>query len=129
MSSQTKTLSIQSINAQDYKNSKFEHYKYLHNVYQHEIVSFFFAFLVFVSSKFFAVSLHEQLLELLPVPPTWETFLACLIVLDKFGKVFRCSLVTDFMSKMFWLSIVLGCCIIIFDCLINFLFLFFKNDI
>ena len=41
-------------------------------------------------------------------PPTWETFLACLIDLDNL-EVFGCSIVTDFTSIIIGFSIVFGC--------------------
>ena len=52
--------------------------------------------------------------------PTWETFLACLIVSDNLWQVFRCSLITDFIPKMFGFSKVFGCWVIVFDCFTDF---------
>ena len=38
-----------------------------------------------------------------------ETFLVCLVILDKLQEVFGCSTVIDFMSIMFEFSLVFGC--------------------
>ena len=56
----------------------------------------------------FFVSLYKGLLERSP-ESTWETFSACLLVLDNLQEVFRCFIITDLMSKMFGFSKVFGC--------------------
>ena len=52
--------------------------------------------------------LYNGLVEFLPAPPIWETFLSYLLVLDNLGEVCGYSVVTDFISVMRF-SVVLGC--------------------
>ena len=62
----------------------------------HALVLLFLHF--FVQNFFtFFVSLYKEVLE-----PTWETFLACLIVLDNLSEVYGCSVIIDFISTMLW---------------------------
>ena len=74
------------------KNSKYQHYKNLHNLYEHEIVSLFLH-IFFLSKKCsrFVASLYKRLLKFLPV----LTFLASLKVLHNLWELFGCSIVTD----------------------------------
>ena len=51
--------------------------------------------------------MYKILLEIL-LEPTWETFLALLIALDNLQEVFRCSLVTYFMSTLVEFSNAFG---------------------
>ena len=55
------------------------------------------------------MSFCKGLAEYLPAPDTWETYLACLIVLVNLCEVFGCSIVADFKSIIFRLSIDFGC--------------------
>ena len=65
-----------------------------------------FYFYIFFVQKFFTffISLYKEVLE-----PTWETFAACLIVLDNLWEVFGCSIINDFISTMFGFSKVFVC--------------------
>ena len=60
-----------------------------------------------IFKKVFIVSIYKGLLDFLPKPPAWETFLACFIVLDNLREAIGCSIVTDFMPIMFCFSSVL----------------------
>ena len=86
-----------------------------------------FTFPSFKTFFFFFVSLCKVLLE-----PTWETFSACLVVLDNFCEVFGCSVITDSISTVvaflqsFWLLsnfllVYWFCVFLSYKCLIIFL--------
>ena len=89
------------------------------------IFAFFTFFVLSKKKSGFAVSLHKGLLEFWPAPPTWETVLACFVVLYNLQDVSGCSIVTNFMPLMFS---VLGAWVIFFYCLTNF-FIFFSKMI
>ena len=86
---------------------------------------FFAFFTAFHSSEkiLLFVSLYKGLVEFLLTPSTRKTFYS----LGLFQEAFGSFMVTDFMSIMPGFSIDSDCFIIIFVCLIN--FLFFRNDL
>ena len=59
----------------------------------------------------------------MPVP-TWKTFLACLMAmpLDNLQEVFECSIITDFIWRVFGFSIAFVCWVITFDRFTDFVF-------
>ena len=87
--------------------------------------SFFFVVAKKIFTFFLFVSLYKALLEIL-LEPTWETFSACPIVFENLCEVFGCSIVTDFMSTIFQLSLAFSCGVVIFDQFIGYMFFLFK---
>ena len=71
----------------------------------------FHYFCIFSIQKTFTFFIlpYKELSEFLPAPLTWETFSACLIVLDNLCEVFGCTVITDFMSAMSGFSKVFDC--------------------
>ena len=78
----------------------------------------FHYFYIFYIQKIFTffVSLYKGFYHLFG-----KLFVACFIVLDNLWKVFKCSIIPNFMSTMFEFSMLFGCWAIIFDRFTNFL--------
>ena len=85
---------------------------------------YFFCYFVQNIFTFFA-SIYRGVLELLP-ESTWRTFSACLIVLDNLCEIFRCSMVTDYLSTVFGFSITVSYSVVKFDRFTDFLFFLLK---
>ena len=89
----------------DSKKSEFGHYKYLYNLYKHEIVSLFLHFLHSNLFHFFCFIVKGAIRTFIRT-----TYLRnpinLLVALDELHEIFGCSILPDFMSATFRYSIV-----------------------